>query len=88
MTNKENAVYLSDIKNDNTLITPEQTLERALTDIRSGERKCNKLLVLTLDDTDGSWTKGYYAANVKVSEMVALTSNMLYWLNRILNGDE
>lgn len=61
--------------NDNTLISPAECLEDAATDIRSGERVCNKVLVITLN-TDGGdmgdvFQVGFYAAQMKSSEMLA-----------------
>ena len=83
-----NVVNMAFIKDDNSLITPEQCLEEALREIKSGERKCNKVLILTLDDTERKFNNGYYCANMRVSEMLSLCSNTAHWMNRILDGEE
>lgn len=59
-------------KNDNTLLSPAECFEEAARETRSGERKCDKALVLTLDTEDGAYGIGFYASNLKASEMIAL----------------
>lgn len=58
--------------NDNTTVTPAECCEDAAADLRSGERKASKLLILTLDTEDGGYVPGWYAANLSASEMLAL----------------
>mgnify|MGYP003552283491 CR=1 FL=1 len=52
--------------------TPADCLRDALNEISSGERQCTSLLVLTLNAGDGQFGTGWYAANLRSSEMVAL----------------
>lgn len=60
--------------NDNSLLSPAECLEDAAQDVRTGERKCQKVLILTLDvgDDDAAYNVGFYAANMKTSEKLAL----------------
>jgi hypothetical protein len=57
---------------DNTLLSPADCLEDALNEVRSGKRDCDAVLVLTLDKRDGCFNTGFYACNIKASEMLAL----------------
>ena len=57
---------------DNGDQTPADCLRDALNEISSGERQCTSLLVLTLNEDDGMFATGWYAANMKCSQMVAL----------------
>lgn len=72
--------YIADALNDNTRITPIQTLQDAISDIESGKRSPNKLVVLMLDDTDG-YNTNFYASNLKTSELLALCSRWVYNFN-------
>jgi lauroyl/myristoyl acyltransferase len=70
-------VNLADVKNDNTLITPVQMLRSAADDLEAGESKvkANKAVVLLLDANgsfDGAYFVGFYASNIRTSEIVAL----------------
>ena len=67
-----NIVRLATVKEDCRLITPEQTLVDALEDIRSGKRKCNKMLICMLDSENEGYSTSFYAANVRASEAIAL----------------
>lgn len=58
--------------NDNTLLSPAECLDEAAREIRSGERNCDKILVLSLDTQDDNYHVGFYASNLKSSEVVAL----------------
>lgn len=84
MTKKSKISYLSDSLNDNRLISPEQTLQNVLDDIRDKTRKCTKLLVLCLDDED-CYDLGFYAANLKMSEILAMLSRMTYTANEMMD---
>ncbi|MCW2309721.1 hypothetical protein [Rhodobium gokarnense] len=63
---------------DNTLISPPECLEEAAREIRSGERACTSVFVLTLDaGLDGDeFGVGYYASNLKASQMLAMLEVM------------
>lgn len=61
---------------DNTLISPLECLEDAANDLRAGKHTATSALVLTLDTTDGSYCLGFYASNLKASEMVSLCEAM------------
>jgi hypothetical protein len=65
-------------ENDNSLLTPLECLEDAAADIRSGQRKCQKLLILCLDAGDDgmAYALSFFASNMKSSEMVALCEAM------------
>lgn len=58
---------------DNTLITPAECLEDAASEIRSGARECNKVMVITLNTGDNydTFQVGFYAAQMRSSEMLA-----------------
>lgn len=71
--------YLADSLNDNKLISPKQTLLNVLDDLRDG-RKCEKLLVICVDDTAGL-DLSFYASNLKYSEMLAILSRMQHSVN-------
>jgi hypothetical protein len=62
----------ADKAQDNTLLSPADCLEDALQEVRSGVRVCDKLVVLTLDTTGDGYGMGYYASNIKASEIIAL----------------
>lgn len=68
----DNVVHIAGAGADNRSLSPIQALEWAIKDIQSGERACNRLLIITLDDTNGQYHSGYYAANIKQSEILAL----------------
>lgn len=57
---------------DNRHMTPADTLREALADIESGERPATSLMALTLDTDEKQFSSGWYAANLKSSEMIAL----------------
>jgi hypothetical protein len=59
-------------EDDNTLLSPADCLEDALREVKSGERECDGLLILTLDRSEGRFCIGNYACNVKSSEMLAM----------------
>lgn len=63
---------LADVKNDNRFITPIDTLKDAITDIESGEKNPNKLMVLMLNDMNGKYDVNFYCSNLRASEVVAL----------------
>ena len=58
---------------DNRMISLEAMLEQALADVRSGEIKANRALVLFLQDEDDDYDVCWRAANISCSEILALT---------------
>ena len=66
------AAARADRENDNTLISPAECCDDAARAIRSGERKADAALVLTLNRVEGKFDVGYFASNLKASEMLAL----------------
>lgn len=63
----------ADKENDNSLLSPLETLEDAAEDIRSGKCRCDKLVILMLDIGDGGdYRVGYRACSLRSSEAVAL----------------
>lgn len=64
---------MADIREDNTLVTPEQTLEDALEAIRSGQIKPRSLLILCIDGADQeSYNIRWLASNLRASGMITL----------------
>lgn len=61
---------------DNRLLTPVDSLEDALSEVSSGERKCDKILIITLDTEDDGYGVGYYASNLSTSEQISLLEAM------------
>lgn len=54
-----------DRSDDNTEVTPEELLEVALDDVRSGRNPFKSLLILyETPNDDGTFQRGYYAANL------------------------
>lgn len=66
------AAARADRENDNTLISPAECCDDAARTIRSGKRKADAALVLTLSRVEGKFDVGYFASNLKASEMLAL----------------
>ncbi len=52
--------------------TVEEMLEDALEEIKSGNRKANKAMVLFLDDKSGKYNTGFSQSGMSVSQCVAL----------------
>lgn len=64
---------MAEIREDNNLVTPEQTLEDALSAIRSGVIKPRSLLVLAIDGDDiSTYDVRWFASRLRTSEMVSL----------------
>lgn len=80
-------INLANVKDDNTLISPEQTLLDALDEIKSGKRPANKVLILTLYDEDKCYGNGFYASNMKASEMVTLCFHSAGMFSAMLDGE-
>lgn len=61
-------------ENDNSILLPADTLRYALDDIESGKTPADSVLILHLDHGDDGteFNAGWYAANLKSSEMIAL----------------
>lgn len=80
-------VYLANRQNDNRFVTPVQVLQDAIDDINSGNRKCTKILILTLDDGAGQYyDHGFYSAKMKCSEIISLLYANLDLFASKLNG--
>ena len=56
---------------DNRLWTPVECLEDAIRDLKSGQTKANKVVVLFVDMSEGEFTVSHYSANIKASEILA-----------------
>lgn len=71
---EEKITKLSDVTGDACFSSPQQTLEEALECLgkKGAFENGNKLLVLALDDTDGSYKVGFIQAGMKMSECIAL----------------
>lgn len=69
-------------ENDNSLLSPVECLEDAIQDIKSGNRKCDKLLVLMLnsdkENGGGGYEVGFAASDMKTSEMISLMEAAKY----------
>ena len=75
-------------ENDNSLLTPVEALEDAAADLRSGERKANKMVAILLNAEDDDYHFGFVSSNMRVSEMVALLEAAKTRLLRTLVGDD
>lgn len=83
--------HIAEVKNDNTLISPRETLEGVIRDIDSGEINPDKLMVIALrtKDNDGGdrrYGTRRYASNMHVSEMITLCEAIKSELVLVLNG--
>ncbi len=63
---------LSDVKEDNRLITPADLLDAVAEEIRAGEITPTKLVILHLNDEEDNYTTGFRAANISICEMAGL----------------
>lgn len=75
----------ADKENNNTLLSPVDTLLDLAEDISTGKVKCDKLLVVALDTGDGhSYNTHIRLRNMRVSEAIALVSiakaKLLSWM--------
>lgn len=68
----EKIITLGIAAEDNRFLTPEQTLERALAELRNGEMDYNKLLILPLRHEGNEYHTSWYACNLSRSEMISL----------------
>lgn len=67
---------------DNRLVDPADLLRQAADEIERGEEPATSVLVLRLDSDGDSYDTGWWAANLKSSEMIAL---MEFTKARLLN---
>jgi len=66
---------MADIREDNNLVTPEQTLEDALAAIRDGTVKPRSLLILMINGDDPStYDLKWFASKLRSSEIISLCS--------------
>lgn len=70
-------IHLAEVKNDNSLITPESALRDALEDLREGKFKCNKMLIICLDDEDDNYCVRHFISNLRCSETLALLARAM-----------
>lgn len=61
---------------DNRLLSPVECLRDAMRAIESGDRACDKVLVLTLDTSGDRFGVGYFASQLRGSEILALCEAM------------
>jgi hypothetical protein len=81
-------VSLVDRTNSSRHVSPEQCLEDALDDLRTGKRTgVRKCMVLFLDDSDGQYTNGFRNAGMSCSEMVALLTITATDVQRTMRGE-
>ena len=59
-------------ENDNSLLSPVECLDDAAEDLRLGEVKADKVLVIALNSKDGAYDIRWWSSNLLSSEMVAL----------------
>ncbi len=52
--------------------TVEEMLEAALEEIKTGERKANRAIVLFLNDESGKYNTGFVQSGMSVSQCIAL----------------
>lgn len=64
-------INIADRTNDALMISPEQVLEQALEEVRSGT--ISKLMVITLDDSETNYDIGILQAGMRFNELLALT---------------
>ena len=85
----DNIVNMARVIDDNRLCTPEQILADALELLRSGKRNYNKVLILTLlTEPIGVYDVGFLASNMRVNEMLALSTYSSHLFNKIISGEE
>lgn len=68
-------VTMAELRNDNTLHTPELLLEECLREVRSGKLAGKKVAVIFLDD-DAGFLPSIRLCNLKCSELLALLDVM------------
>lgn len=62
--------------NDGSMMKPTDALEECRKDLESGETTANKLIIISLDDRDGSYQTSFWQAGMSCSQMVALLEVM------------
>ena len=72
------SVARAERENNNSLLTPVECLTIAVREIENGERKCQSILVITLNrgDDNKGFGVGFYASNLKASDQLALIEVM------------
>lgn len=85
---ESNILRIVDWVDSNEYLTPEDVMERALDDYRDAapEDRYKKVMVITLDDGVDGYQAGFYAGNMKSSEMVALIGVVQHKLLSQLSG--
>lgn len=59
-------------ENDNSLESPAELLRRLADEIERGERKIDKMMVLSLEHSEGAYLSSWCASNIRSSEMISL----------------
>lgn len=72
MTVENLAIARASRDQDNTLLSPVDTLDDARQAIEDGRISPNSLMVLSLDHSDGNYGFHWFACNLASSEMLAL----------------
>lgn len=72
INNHMNITHIGSKTEDSTHYNTIQVLESVISQIKNGELECNKLLVLTLDDTDGQYNTTFTQGQMSMSECISL----------------
>lgn len=82
--------HIGNLRNDNTLISPLETLEDVKRSIEAGKINPDKLIVLSLQTEDeegeGMYKVNFFMSNLRVSESVALLETAKADMVDTLNG--
>lgn len=83
-----NVVRIAAHRQDNRLLTPQEMLAVALDEHKAmtEDEQYNKAMLLTLRADGEEYEAGYYACNMRRSEMAALLSTVLHRLTASLSG--
>lgn len=67
-------IDMSAALNNGTLRTPKGALEDAIADIgeHGALKSGKKIIIISLDDTEGQYSANWYQAGMKMSEMLSL----------------
>lgn len=65
-------ILMANKKDNANLWTPEQALEDALSEIKSGKHNPTRVLIITLDDSDNKFEPHFYQSGMKATECLAL----------------
>ena len=68
----DNIVHINKNSCDGRKWTVEQMLGTALAEVKSGDRKTTKAVVIYLDDSEGGYAVGFTQAGLTMSQMLGL----------------